>query len=326
MPVGAFIGVGRTLEKAAERAARAESLGYHSAYVTHVAARDSVTVLAAYACRTERIALGTGVLPIFSRTPVATAQAAATVDEMSGGRMVLGLGVSHRVTVENWYGQTIEKPVRQMREYATAVRAILRGEKPPAGNETFPTSFAFMGYSPRPDMPIYIAGLSPAMLRLAGEIGDGVMLWLCNPDYIRDVVVPQVTAGRERAGLGLDGFDIVAAVPAAVTDAPDEARSRLRADLIPYFTLPFYRSMIERSGYGDEIAAFDEAMREGDPQAAAAQISDRFLMRFAAIGAVGDAEASVRRYQEAGATSPCLGGVPGTDFDHTLEALAHLTR
>ncbi|MEA2449479.1 MAG: hypothetical protein QOG63_1411, partial [Thermoleophilaceae bacterium] len=104
VPVGRFIGVGRSLDQAAERARRAEELGYDSAYVTHIAGRDSLTVLAAYACRTERIKLGTGVLPMYSRTPAATAQTAATIDELSGGRMVLGLGVSHRVTVENWYG------------------------------------------------------------------------------------------------------------------------------------------------------------------------------------------------------------------------------
>src|SRR3954468_22097702 len=117
-----------------------------------------------------------------------------------------------------------------MREYAAAVRAILCGEEPPAGNEKFSTGFRFMGYEPRTDLPVYIAGLSPAMLRLAGEIGDGVILWLCNPDYIRDVVVPEVTKGRERAGRALDGFDIVAAVPSAVTDEPEQARAKLRKD------------------------------------------------------------------------------------------------
>ena len=326
MPVGSFIGVGRSLDKACERARRAEELGYHSAYVTHIAARDSLTVLAAYACRTERIRLGTGVLPMYSRTPAATAQTAATIDELSGGRMVLGIGVSHKVTVEGWYGQAIDKPVREMREYAGAVRAILRGEDPPADNEKFRTGFRFMGYEARADLPLYIAGLSPAMLRLAGELGDGVMLWLCNPDYIRDVVVPEVTNGRERAGKSLDGFDVVAAVPAAVTDDPDAARARLRGDLVPYFSLPFYRKMIERSGYEDDIAGFDAAMQEGGPKAAVEAISDRFLANLAAIGSADDAGASLRRYQEAGATSPCVGGVPGTDFDATLEALAHLTR
>ena len=113
--------------------------------------------------------------------------------------MVLGIGVSHRATVEPWYGQTIDRPVREMREYASAVRAILRGEEPPPDNEKFRTSFRFMGYDVRAELPLYIAALSPAMLRLAGEIGDGVMLWLCNPEYIREVVIPEVRTGRERA-------------------------------------------------------------------------------------------------------------------------------
>src|SRR3954449_6703066 len=99
MAIGSFISVGRSLGDAIERVRLAEELGYESAYVTHIAGRDSLTVLAAYAARTSRIRLGTGVLPIYSRTPVATAQAAATVDELSGGRVVLGLGVSHRPTV-----------------------------------------------------------------------------------------------------------------------------------------------------------------------------------------------------------------------------------
>src|SRR6266540_2210233 len=117
---GTFISVGKSLEQAAERVRRADALGYDSTYVTHIAGRDSLTVLMAYAAASDRIKLGTGVLPIYSRTPVATAQQAATVDEYSGGRMVLGLGVSHQVTVESWYGQEIGKPVREMREYVGA--------------------------------------------------------------------------------------------------------------------------------------------------------------------------------------------------------------
>jgi alkanesulfonate monooxygenase SsuD/methylene tetrahydromethanopterin reductase-like flavin-dependent oxidoreductase (luciferase family) len=152
------------------------------------------------------------------------------------------------------------------------------------------------------------------------------MLWLCNPDYIRDVVIPEVTKGRERAGKSLDGFDVVAAVPSAVTDDPDAARGRLRGDLVPYFSLPFYRKMLDASGYGVDIEEFDAGMKEGGPKEAVAAISDRFLENLAAIGSAGDAEASVQRYMDAGATSPCVGGVPGTDFDATLEALAHLAR
>jgi F420-dependent oxidoreductase-like protein len=321
--VGTFISVGRSLETALQRVERAEGLGYESVYVTHLAGRDSLTVLAAYASRTERIKVGTGVLPIHSRTPVSTAQTAATIDELSGGRMVLGIGVSHQVTVENWYGRKIEKPVAEMREYVGALRAMFRGEEPPAG-ERFPTRFRFMGYEPRPDLPIYVAALSPAMLRLAGEIADGAMLWLCNPNYIRDVVMPEVTKGRERAGKSLDGFDVVAAVPAAVTDEVEEARNSLRSDLIPYFSLPFYRAMLERSGYGEDIASFDKSMQQGDSRAAAAAISDGFLEQLTAVGSAAAAAESVQRYRAAGATSPCVGAIPRTDFDTTLKALAGL--
>lgn len=323
VPVGTFISVGRSLETAIQRVQRAEQLGYDSVYVTHIAARDSLAVLVAYASRTERIKLGTGVLPIYSRTPVATAQTAATIDEFSGGRMILGLGVSHRVTVENWYGQEIVRPVREMREYVAVVRAMFRGEEPP-DSERFPTKFRFIGYEPRPDLPIYVAALSPAMLRLAGEVADGVILWLCNSEYVREVVVPEVTSGTERAGRSLEGFDIVAAVPSAVTDDLDGARSILRGDLIPYFSLPFYRTMIERSGFGADIEAFDAAMERGDFDAAAAAISDAFLEKLAAIGSAEEATGAIQRYREAGTTSPCVGAIPRTDFDATLEALSGL--
>src|SRR5205807_4352973 len=183
---------------------------------------------------------------------------AATIDELSGGRLSLGLGVAHRPVVEGWHGQTIDKPVREMREYASIVRAILRGEDPPAG-EKWRTGFRLIGLEPRPALPIYFAGLSPGMLRAAGELADGVILWLCNPEYIERVVVPEVTRGRERAGKELDGFDIVAAVPSAATGDRDEAFATMRGDLLTYFSLPFYRAMLERSGYEEDIAAFDAA-------------------------------------------------------------------
>jgi alkanesulfonate monooxygenase SsuD/methylene tetrahydromethanopterin reductase-like flavin-dependent oxidoreductase (luciferase family) len=321
--IGAFISPGRDLGRALERVRLADSLGFDSAYVTHIAGRDSLTVLMAYASASERIRLGTGVVPIFSRTPVAMAQSAATIDEFSGGRMVLGMGVSHRVTVENWFDSRIEKPVKQMREYVGIVRALLRGEQPARG-EFFNTSFAFMGFEPRSDLPIYVAALSPAMLRLAGEIADGVTLWLCAPDYIEGVVIPEVRAGRERGGKSLDGFDIVAAVPVALSDDREAVHATVRRDLVTYASLPFYRAMLERSGFGDEIAAFDEGMAAGDVARAKAGISERMLDALAGVGSADEVRAGVRRYLEAGTVSPCVGGISGTEFSAALEAVAEL--
>jgi alkanesulfonate monooxygenase SsuD/methylene tetrahydromethanopterin reductase-like flavin-dependent oxidoreductase (luciferase family) len=321
--IGAFISPGKSLERTLERVKLADGLGFDAAYVTHIAGRDSLTTLMAYAAVSERIRLGTGVVPIFSRTPATMAQTAATIDEFSGRRMVLGLGVSHRVTVENWHGAKIDKPVTQMREYVGAVRAILHGEEPP-DSERFPTKFRFMGYSARPELPIYVAALSPNMLELAGEIADGVMLWLCCPSYIRDTVIPSVKEGLERAGRSFDDFDVVAAVPIALTDDPDGARATLRQDLIPYASLPFYRAMLESSGFAEEIAAFDAGIAEGDVEKAKAGLSDRMLSELAGIGSKEDLHDAVRRYQDAGVRSPGVGGIPRTDYDAGLDAVAEL--
>jgi alkanesulfonate monooxygenase SsuD/methylene tetrahydromethanopterin reductase-like flavin-dependent oxidoreductase (luciferase family) len=259
------------------------------------------------------------VMPIYSRTPATMAQTAATLDELSGGRLNLGLGLSHRPAVEGWYGQTIDRPVSEMREYVAIVRAILRGEDPPPGDK-WRTGFHLAGLDPRPDVPILVGALSPRMLRAAGEIADGVVLWLCNPNYIRDVVVPEVRAGREAAGKSLDGFDVVPAVPSAVTDDPTEAYAAMRRDLLPYFGLPFYRAMLERSGFDEDIRRYDEA--SGDVEAMQAAISEEFLRVLTAVGDEQAVRDGVAHYADAGATSPGVGPIPRTDFEATLRAVA----
>ncbi|MBV9196363.1 MAG: LLM class flavin-dependent oxidoreductase [Solirubrobacterales bacterium] len=319
MGTGCFISPGRSLPRALERVKLADSLGYEAVFTTHIAGAESLTLLTAYAMASERVRVGSAVVPIYTRTPATMAQTAATIDELSGGRFILGLGVSHRPVVEAWHGQTIDRPVAEMRDYAMIVRAILRGEEPPA-SEKWRTNFRLAGLEHRPALPIYIAALSPAMLRLAGEVGDGVLLWLCNPNYVRDVVVPEVTTGRERADKTLTGFTVAAAIPAAVTDDVRGAYERLRTDLLTYFGLPFYRAMLERSGFGEDIAAFDAA--EGDLERMRAAISEEFLATLTAIGDEHALRQGVERYARAGVTLPCVGAVPMTDFDAMLRSAA----
>jgi probable F420-dependent oxidoreductase len=317
MAIGSFISSGHSLQQAIERVQLAEELGYDAAFVTHIAGRESLTVVTAYALATKRIRVGTGVVPIYTRTPATMAQTAATIDELSGGRLVLGLGVSHRPVVEYWHGQTIDRPVAEMREYVAIVRAILCGEAPPEG-EKWRSAFQLQGLDPCPDLPIYIAALSPGMLRLAGEIADGVILWLCTPRYIRDVVIGELRTGRERAGKQLDGFDVVPAVPSALTDDPAAAYATMRRELIPYFGLPFYRAMLERSGFDADIAAYDAA--EGDFARMQAAISDGFLQELTAVGDDDAVRAGIARYRDAGATTPSVGPIGGSDFEGTLRA------
>jgi alkanesulfonate monooxygenase SsuD/methylene tetrahydromethanopterin reductase-like flavin-dependent oxidoreductase (luciferase family) len=163
--------------------------------------------------------------------------------------------------------------------------------------------------------PIYLAALSAKMCELAGEIADGAILWLCSPSYVREVALPAIERGRRRAGRPLAGFEVVAAVPLAVTDDREAAANAFRGELTRYIQLPFYRAMMERSGLGEALKTFD---RTGETPEAVAQ----------ALGAVGDAataRAYVRAYRDAGVTLPAIRPITFPDapwYRRTVEEAA----
>ena len=315
MKISVLIPTTGDIETVREHAAMADQLGYDSVNCSHIAARDSFTTLAGLAHLAPSVTLATAVAPIYHRSPASMAQTAATIDDLSGGRFRLGLGTGHRTTMGGWHGQDIGTPVAEMREYVALVRALLAGAEPPAGLR-WNSSFAFNGFKARADLPIYLAGLSPAMLRLAGEIADGVVLWACPASYIADVVTREVAVGRARRGLDLAGFDICAAVPSAVAD-PAVAQLGIRAELHRYFGLPFYRAMFAQAGYQADVAAYDAA---ADVAAQHSAISDAFIGDLCAIGAPQDVAAGVARYRTAGATNPMITTISGTDLRPTLDA------
>jgi alkanesulfonate monooxygenase SsuD/methylene tetrahydromethanopterin reductase-like flavin-dependent oxidoreductase (luciferase family) len=297
----------------------AEELGYDAIMFSHIAARDSFTLASALAVHTERIRLATAVAPLYHRSPASMAQTAATVDDISGGRFRLGLGVGHRVTMGGWHGQQIGRPAAEMREYIGIVRAILAGQAPPPG-ERWSSNFAFVGFAPRRDIPIYQAALSPAMLRLAGEISDGVILWATPPQYVRDVVIPEIAAVRARAGKSLDGFEILAAVPSSVTENHGAAVAGIRSELHRYFGLPFYRTMFQAAGFAADLAAYDAAAPDVEAQKRA--ISEDFIDHLCAIGDPDTVRRGVQRYVDAGVTNPVLTAILGTDYNATLRTVA----
>jgi F420-dependent oxidoreductase-like protein len=245
----------RTLDESVLRAKEAERLGYESVWVTQLPdARDAAVLLAAYAAATQWVRLGTGVLPIYTRHPSAMAQMAASLDELSAGRFILGIGVSHKVTVEGMWGLTLEHPAAAMREYMSIVRSSIADGFASADGKFFGAHWSYSGPRRR-TLPIMISALSPRMLELAGELADGVVLWMCGPPYIRDVVLPHVGAGREKAGKSMEGFEIVAAVQTSLTTNLDGARGVFRQVVERYSNLPFYRKVMDASGYAEELAA-----------------------------------------------------------------------
>src|SRR6266545_4789071 len=211
-----FLSPGADLAAAVDCAKRADVLGYDSVWVTHGLGRDALLVLSAYGQVAPRVGLGTGVLPIYPRHPVLLAQEALTLHEMTGRRLRLGIGVSHRPMMEDALGLDMGRPLDVVREYVSVLRAALGGKVDHRGPRYRATWQSGLPALP-PAPPILLAGLGVKMLELAGEIADGVVLWLCAPAYIRDKAMPAIMRGRQRAGKSLEGFEIVAAVPAALT-------------------------------------------------------------------------------------------------------------
>ncbi len=308
--VAAFLPATATLEESIARAQTAERIGYDSVWTSQMPdARDAPIVLAAYAAATRTLKLGTGVLPIYTRHPTAMAQMAASLDEMSGGRFILGIGISHRVTVEAMWGMAITRPVDAMRQYLTIVKASLRDGSADFEGDQFTARWRYSAPR-RPDLPIMISALSPKMLELAGEMADGVVLWMCSPGYIAQQVIPSVRAGREKAGLSLEGFEVVAVVPACVTPDRAAALDRFRTTVRFYSNLPFYRKALDAGGFKDQLES--------------GEVSDAMLEE---LGGVGDEAAvldAVRRYREAGTTLPAImpieGRFPAPGFEATLAA------
>jgi F420-dependent oxidoreductase-like protein len=295
MALAAYLNPGADLGAATELARMSERLGYDSVWVTHGLGRDSFLVLAAYGAATSHIGLGNGVVPIYPRHPVAMAQAALTLNEMTAGRFRLGIGVSHASSMEDMLGLRVVEPLAAMREYVAVLRGAL-GDGSDFSGRHYRARWAMAVPRRPPAPPIYLAALSTKMLELAGEIADGAILWLCPPDYVRDVALPAITRGRRRANRPLDGFEIVAAVPLAITDDRAAAMTAFRAELARYAALPFYRAMLQAAGLGAEIAAFD---RSGTVSTAMAE----------ALGGVGPAEATrdvVAAYRRAGVTLPAV--------------------
>ena len=318
---GAYLLPRDDLAHAVELARAADHLGYDSLWVTHGLGRDSFLVLAAYAYATRGIGLGTGVVPIYPRHPVAMAQEAATLAELSGGRFRLGIGVSHGPSMAEALGLDMGRPLEVMREYVTVLRGALTGRVRFEGRY-YRVAWDAAFRPPSPPPPVLLAGLSAPMLELAGELADGVVLWLCAPAYIRDVARPALARGRARAGKPLEGFEVVAAVPAAATDDVAGVGATFREELVRYLGLPYYRAMLRASGFGEALAAFDRDRSRGTPADAVPRVLTD------ALGAIGDRarlRAYVDEYRAAGVTLPAVRpiGAPEAPYARpTLEAVA----
>jgi len=321
-----FISPGKDLAASAKRVQAAEKIGYDAVFTTHTSGRDGLFTLMAYAADTSRIKLGTGVIPCLPRHPIALAIEAATADEVTGGRLILGVGPSHVLTMETFYGIKLERPAARMREYVTILRSIFTTDGVSFDGEFYHAMYGFVGYGARKDLPIYVSALAPNMLKLVGELCDGDILWGCLPTYIRETVTPTIRAAALGAGRDPSTIEIVAAVPTALTTNRAAAYEAFRGDFFVYMNLPFYRRAIAGAGYEAELKSFDEAGTAGDFAGQLASISDRMLDEFTAVGDERVIADKIAEYRDAGVTMPAIGvfnaGEGYAGHEATLEAAA----
>jgi F420-dependent oxidoreductase-like protein len=292
-------------------AQEAERLGYDSAWAAEAWGTDAVTVLAWLAATTSTLKVGSAIMQIPGRTPANTAMTAATLDLMSGGRFLLGLGTSGPQVVEGWHGEPWGKPLTKTREYVEIVRAALRREPVELHGDQYDVPFTGDGATGlgkplkllarpvRDRIPIYLAALSPKNVRLAFEIADGWLPIYFSPERARDAF------GYEPR----DGFDIAPSVQVIVSDDVDAARDVMRPILALYVGgmgargANFYNALVRRYGYEEEAERIQQLYLDGKQREAIAAVPDALIDDVALVGPRERIRDRLAAWRESGATT-----------------------
>lgn len=227
-----------------ERIATAAGQGFGSFWMPQIFGAEVLTALAVAGRDVPDIRLGTAVIPIQPRHPMMLAQHALTTNQILGGRLNLGIGLSHQMVTEGMWGISWKRSFTHMREYLDALVPLLNGEAPSVAGDIV-TSRG--GLDPMGDAPkLMLAALGPKMLELTGARADGTVLWMTGPKTISDHIAPTINSAAEGAGRAAP--EIVAALPVCVTDDPEGARARAAEEFAIYGQLPSYRAMMDREG------------------------------------------------------------------------------
>jgi F420-dependent oxidoreductase-like protein len=276
-----------------DQIAQAAADGFTSAWISNIFGLDALTALAAAGVQAPGIELGTAVVPTYPRHPAALAQQAMTANAALGGRLALGIGLSHKIVIEGMFGYSFERPGRHMKEYLDVLIPASRGEKVTYEGETLKADLRLT--TPGAGFPVLVAALGPRMLKLAGAVADGTVLWMTGPGTIAEHIAPTINAAA--ADAGREPPRIVCALPVCVTDDPASAVERANEIFKVYGQLPSYRAMLDREGaanpgdvavVGDEktvLAKLEELERAGVTDFVASVYGNRERTRNLLIGA-----------------------------------------
>jgi len=297
-----------------ELARLAETHGFGCAWAGEANNKDPTVMLSAVAAVTRRMKIGSAVYHILGRTPATLALQAVGLDELSGGRFVLGVGVSNP-TIARWHGLTMDHPLGRAEEYLDIVRRAMRGEKLDFDGKYF-TSHAFkMAFKPgKNPIPIYLAAFGPKMTRLAGRITDGVLINMANPTEIRRIA-DEVKKGAEESGKDPAAMEIICKIRCSIAHTYEAAREALGHALTYYALADYYRDLLGRMGFGAEVEAMRAAWKSGGFHSARKLITDRLFQGLPLVAATSAEEVveQIQPYQDAGATRIILPYVAASD-------------
>lgn len=303
-----------------ERIQVAEEVGVEAVFTAETWGRDQFSLLTQIALATSRIKLGTGIAPVYGRSPAVLAMTAATLDELSGGRFILGLGTSGARVIEHWHGEKFEKPLRRLREYTEIINMIVRGEKVFYEGEIFrlQRGFRLLFQPVRPHIPIAIAAISPKSMEQVGEIADAWMpiFW---PKSKIEEGKEIVRRGSRRAGRPDDAVECWANITMVVNPDLEAAKVQAAGPVSWYVTNmgDFYHQMLARNGFAEEVAAMREAAERNKPAPfqttpeIMAAMGDRMLDEVAVYGDLETVAAGIEERRRLGVDLPIVAMPPG---------------
>ncbi len=246
MRIGVMIDTGKPFDQLVAQVASLRQAGIGTAWSSQIFSYDALTALAAIGREVPDIGLGTAVVPTYPRNPVMLAGQALTVQAATGGRLILGIGLSHQMVIENVFGQSFEKPARHMREYLSILVPLLEGEQVSFAGETLRASTFGPLEIDTPAPPVLVAALGTEMLRIAGRMASGTVTWMTGPATVEAHIIPTIRAAATEAGRPAPRIGV--GLPVCVTKDPAAAREKAAEEFAIYGHLPSYRAMLDREG------------------------------------------------------------------------------
>jgi len=293
----------------------AEQVGFGAFWKGESNSTDPLVMLSAVASRTKTIKLGTAIYHIYGRSPVTLGIQSATLQDLSGGRLLLGLGVANKA-IAAWHGGVFDRPLKRAREYIDVVRKVAAGERVEYEGEIYQTGKRFqLSWKPSyPNLPIYLAGLGPQMTKLVGKISDGVFINMATPAKVKEIA-ERVREGAREAGRDPSKIEIIAKSRVSLNPDKNAARAKLRQVLTFYNIADHYSDMLRGMGFEKEVNAIHEAFQKGGFKAAMGALTDEYMDKLPVIPAtsIGEVKDRLQPFVEAGVTRLIVPYVPASE-------------